>query len=110
MSDHHRHLNFRTETQAIIRGIASAVTCEESLLVIKVYTNDKHQGRSYPNEHIVKIPAVSKLYKIAALTQEGDLIEIRGPIHQDKSVVPTKFENFSLYYDGRNQNNGPLEG
>jgi hypothetical protein len=71
------------------------------VLVLKVHTNDKHNGKSNPTDHIIKIRPDTTLYRIARLTRVGDLVEVRGPIAIDRSIVPSQFENFSFYADDR---------
>ena len=92
---------YRTANWAEIRGPVVDIQLVENILVLKVHTNDKHNGKSNPTDHIIRIRPDTTLYPIAKLTRAGDLVEVRGPIATDRSIVPSQFENFSFYTDNR---------
>ncbi len=92
---------YRTANWAEVRGPVVDIQFVDNVLVLKVHTNDKHNGKTNPTDHIIKIRSDTSLYPIAKLTQAGDLVEVRGPIATDRSIVPSKFENFSFYADNR---------
>ena len=92
---------YRTANWAEIRGPVIDIKLVDNMLVLKVHTNDKHNGKTNPTDHIIKIRSDTGLYLIAKLTQTGDLVEVCGPIATDRSIVPSRFENFSFYADNR---------
>jgi hypothetical protein len=92
---------YRTANWAEIRGPVVDIRLVDNVLVMKVHTNDKHNGKTNPTDHIIKIRLDSGLYSIAKLTRAGDLVEVCGPIATDRSIVPSQFENFSFYTDNR---------
>jgi len=92
---------YRTANWAEVRGPVVDIQFIDNVLVLKVHTNDKHNGKINPTDHIIKIRSDTGLFSVAKLTQAGDLVEVCGPIATDRSIVPSKFENFSFYSDNR---------
>ena len=92
---------YRTANWAEVRGPVVDIQFIDNVLILKVHTNDKHNGKINPTDHIIKIRSDTGLFPIAKLTQAGDLVEVCGPIATDRSIVPSKFENFSFYSDNR---------
>ena len=89
----------KTGSRAEINGIIDNVEKTEQGVIITITTIDENGGKKYPNKHNVKVKDSQKLFHIASLSMQGDIVSIMGPINIDKSIVPIRFTNHTLVFD-----------
>jgi len=100
----HRYPEFMfqmTENEARIKGVVKGVSVREEVVTLIVHTNTKHKGRRYPKDHVVRVLRHNSAYRAATMSRNGDVVWVKGTIHQDNSIVPLLFENTGFYNDGR---------
>lgn len=101
---------FRTFNRVEIRGHVVDIYQTDANLILVLYTKDRHNGQVFPSSHQITIRLDSPIYRNAKMSRRGDVIEIRGQIGKDRTIVPNYFENFSYYADDRinqiHKNNG----
>lgn len=95
------YIFYMTENEARIKGVVKGVSVQEDAVTLIVHTNTKHNGRRYPKDHVVRVRRDNRAYRAAKMSHSGDVVWVKGAIHQDNSIVPLLFENQEFYNDGR---------
>jgi hypothetical protein len=95
------YIFYMTENEARIKGVVKGVSVQEDAVTLIVHTNTKHNGRRYPKDHVVRVRRDNRAYRAAKMSRSGDVVWVKGAIHQDNSIVPLLFENQEFYNDDR---------
>ncbi|MDA8103775.1 MAG: hypothetical protein M0Z71_00180 [Nitrospiraceae bacterium] len=95
------YIFYMTENEVRIKGIVKEVSVYEESVALIVHTNTKHNGRRYPKDHVVRVRRDNRAYRAAKMSRSGDVVWVKGAIHQDNSIVPMLFENQEFYKDDR---------
>lgn len=87
--------NYRSKNRIMIRGIiTSEIKVLQNCYVFNVTTYDEHKGKSYETVHLVR--AGLSLKSTIEKSKLGDMVEIEGPLSQEKHIIVSDLMNYSL--------------
>jgi hypothetical protein len=87
-----------------IQGTIKSINMVDRCLQLTIESQYIHHGEKLATAIPVRIRTDGRLFSTAKMTNIGDLIRVRGPVHADNWIVPKTFENMSAYFDARNAN------
>jgi hypothetical protein len=94
-------LAYKSENDVRLRGAIKSVSVQYEAAFITLLTAKEVEGAFQPCEHRVKVRNKNRAYVEASLSQQGDILALKGVIHPDKTIVPYLFFNETARKDRR---------